>query len=54
MASTQRFRSPQKEGRLLLATLIYQENKILSVYKAAKLYNIPESTLQDRLKGVTP
>lgn len=52
MASTQHFRSPQKQGRLLLASQSLQKNQILSQRKAAALYDTPRTTLQRRLHHV--
>ena len=44
----------QKEGRLSLAIAAIQRDQIQHVYSAAKLYNTPLSTLQDRLAGALP
>ena len=52
MASTQRFRSPQKQGRLLLASQSLQKNQVLSQRKAAALYDTPRTTLRRRLHHV--
>ena len=46
--------SPQKEGRLALATAAIQNNRKLRVYKIAKLFNTPRSTLRDRIAGSLP
>ena len=53
MPSTPRLQSPQKEGRLLLAKQTLQQNHISSVRKAAKSYDIPRTTLRDRLSGAS-
>ena len=46
--------SLQKEGRLSLAVAAIQREQIQHVFSAAKLYNTPLSTLQDRLAGALP
>ena len=46
--------SPTKEGRILLAIHAIQNDQISSYRRAAKVYNIPRSTLIRRLKGITP
>jgi hypothetical protein len=43
--------SPSKEARVLLALAAIQNNKKLSVLAAAKLYNVPETTLRRRRAG---
>ena len=43
--------SPSKEARVLLALAALQNNKKLSVLAAAKLYNVPETTLRRRRAG---
>jgi len=45
---------PQTEGRLLLATAAVQNDKNLRIYRAARLYSTPQSTLRDRLAGALP
>ena len=40
-----------KEGRLLLAINAIKIDQIKSVRKAAEMYDVPRSTLQDRLQG---
>ena len=42
----------QKEGQLLLALQAYQKGQIKSIRKAALAYNVPHSTLIDRVAGV--
>jgi hypothetical protein len=43
----------QKEGRMALAVQSYREKRFSSLCKAARAYDIPESILQGRVKGVT-
>src|SRR3978361_1573401 len=45
--------SIQKEGRLALALLAVQQNQIPSERRAAGIYNVPKSTLQERRSGIT-
>ena len=45
--------SIQKEGRLALALLAIQRNQIPSERRAAGIYNVPKSTLQERRSGIT-
>jgi len=54
MLSTLQAQKAQKEGRILLATQAIQNHQKLRVYRAAKLYSAPRSTLQDRLAGAQP
>jgi predicted HTH domain antitoxin len=54
MAQQQRAQLPQKEGRLSLSIQAIQKNQILSVRRAAKLYDISRTSLQRRVKGVVP
>jgi hypothetical protein len=42
-----------KEARILIATEALWSNPKLSVCKAAKTYNVPESTLHNRMNGAT-
>ena len=44
----------QKEGRLLLAALVLQNNKNLHVRRVSVLYSTPRLTLQGRLAGALP
>ena len=44
----------QKEGRITLAVSAIQKNQISSGNKAAKIYNVPQSTLNDRQNGRLP
>ena len=46
--------SNNKEARILLAIETIQKNKKLSIRKAAKLYNLPYTTLNHRMNGFTP
>ena len=43
--------SIEQEGRLLLAIQAIKNQEISSVRQAARVYNVPESTLRDRLHG---
>jgi hypothetical protein len=54
MRPPQRSLSPQKEGRLSLASQSLQRREIKSQRRAAKLFSIPRSTLYDRLQGSQP
>ncbi|EED13550.1 transposon, putative [Talaromyces stipitatus ATCC 10500] len=42
----------EQEGRILLAISDLKNGKISSVYQAAIIYNIPRTTLYDRLNGI--
>jgi hypothetical protein len=42
-----------KEARILLAIQALQTNSKLRVLKAAKIYNVPENTLHDRMSSRT-
>jgi hypothetical protein len=54
MTPQQRLRSPQKGGRLLLASQAYGTRRVKSQYRVAQLYSVPRTTLRDRLSGVRP
>ena len=54
MASQPHAQKLAKEGRLGLAVTSFQSNPLLSVRKLAKAYNVPESTLRRRVRGVLP
>ena len=54
MAQQQRVQLLQKEGRLSLSVQAIQKNQISSVRKAAKLYDVPRTSLQSRVQGVIP
>jgi hypothetical protein len=43
--------SQEQEGRLLLAISDLQNKKISTIGRAAKIYNVPRTTLRDRLNG---
>ena len=43
-----------REGRLSLAMVSYQNKPCQSIRALARAYNVPESTLQTRLRGVHP
>ena len=44
--------SQEQEGRILLAISDLQNKRIPTIGRAAKIYNIPRTTLRDRLKGI--
>ena len=54
MPTTQRAQKLQKEGRLALSTQAIQTRQIKSLRQAARLYNIPETTLRMRVRGALP
>ena len=41
----------EQEGRLLLAIQAFKNQEISSIREAARRFNIPRLTLQDRLRG---
>ena len=43
-----------KEARVILAIEAIRTSKKLSRRAAAKIYNVPESTLRTRMKGAVP
>jgi helix-turn-helix, Psq domain len=43
---------PQKEGRIALAVQAFKQGHISSLRAAAKAYNVPESILRGRVKGL--
>jgi predicted HTH domain antitoxin len=43
--------SAEQEGRILLAISALKKNEISTVTRAAQIFNVPRSTLRDRLKG---
>ena len=54
MPRQQRSLSPQRQGRISLASQSIQKQQIKSQRKAARLFNISRSTLYDRLQGSQP
>lgn len=42
-----------QEGKILLALQAYKKGQVSSLRKASVLYDVPHSTLHDRLKGRT-
>ena len=46
--------SQSKESRIILAIQAMQQDKNLSRRRTAKIYDVPETTLRDRMKGKTP
>jgi len=45
--------SVEQEGRMLLAISALKNKEISNIREAARVYNVPRSTLQDRLRGKT-
>jgi hypothetical protein len=45
--------SVEQEGRILLAVSSLKKKEILNIHEAARVYNMPYTTLQRRLKGHT-
>jgi hypothetical protein len=43
----------EQEGRILLVISTLKKNEISSIQEAARVYHVPETTLQRRLKGAT-
>jgi hypothetical protein len=43
----------QKEGRMALALQAYKQGQFSSLRATASAYDVPESTLQSRVKGVS-
>jgi hypothetical protein len=54
MTPRRRPQSPQKEGRLALATQAYQSQRVKSKSRTALLYSVARETLRDRLSGTRP
>jgi hypothetical protein len=54
MASTQCGKDITKNAHLLPAYQSFQKNQFSSCCKTAAWYNIPESTLRDRIQGSVP
>ena len=44
-------KSAEQEGRILLAISALEKQEICTIREAARVYNVPRSTLQDRLRG---
>ena len=42
----------EQEGRLLLAIQAFQNQEITNISTAARIFNVPRSTLRDRLGGI--
>ena len=42
----------EQEGRILLAISDFQNGKIPNIAQAARIYNIPRTTLRNRLHGI--
>ena len=43
-----------KESRIVLAIEAIHTTKKMSIQGAAKAYNVPESSIRDRIKGIPP
>ena len=41
----------EQEGRILLAISTIKNDEICNIHKAAHLYNVPHTTLQQQLNG---
>lgn len=54
MALHQQPLQPSKEGRLSLAVLSFKRDPSQSKRSLAATYDVPESTLQTRLRGILP
>ena len=50
--SQKRQKLTEQEGRILLAIQALKKQEKLSVSEAARIYDIPRTTLQDRIRGV--
>jgi hypothetical protein len=48
-----RKKAEEQEGRILLAISDLKNSRIRSVRQAAQIYNVPRSTLQTRVNGIT-
>ena len=46
--------SQSQEARILLAIQAIRTNQEMSIRRAAKTYDVPQTTLRDRMKGCTP
>jgi hypothetical protein len=51
MAQNKQEKSLQQEGRLVLAINALKKDQITKIREAARVYDVPESTLRDRLRG---
>jgi hypothetical protein len=52
MAQPNSVQLAQKEGRIALAIQAFKQGYILSLRATAKAYDIPETILRDRVKGI--
>jgi hypothetical protein len=52
MAQPNSVQLAQKEGRIALAIQAFKQGHISSLRATAKAYDVPESTLRDRVKGI--
>ena len=46
--------SQSQEARILLAIQVIRTNQEMSIRRAAKTYNVPRTTLRNRIEGCTP
>lgn len=53
MSTTQRHQASTQEGRLFLAIQAFNNGQIFSVQAVAKSYDVPQSTLNHRVKSCT-
>jgi hypothetical protein len=54
MPQQQHVQQLQKEGRLALSMQAIQTRQVSSLRQAVRLYDIPRTTLRDRVKGALP
>jgi predicted HTH domain antitoxin len=47
-----RLKLVEQEGRIELAIQALRNKKIASITKAARVYEVPRTTLRDRVKGI--
>jgi hypothetical protein len=45
--------NPSKENRILLAIQAFQKDPNLTIRAAAQIYNVSQTTLQDRINGTS-
>jgi hypothetical protein len=53
MSENTREKAIQREGRLVLAINVLKKNQITKICEAARVYDVPESTIRDRIRGRT-
>jgi hypothetical protein len=54
MAPPQQQEASFREGRIALAIQAYETGQLQSVKAATDAYNVPRSTIRDRIKGIQP